>query len=204
MSESRGASPVVGTVVLVAVVVIVGVSLTVPFLGIVQDGIDTNEKPVPVTDNLLSDPGFEDEDGSWDHWGPGSVVAEQPNYGAAALKVPAGSNDAYHAQNVTKKMRAGSTYRLCAWSKRTDPDGETWVGVQFYETEDKNEIIEKQTWRVEWNSYREECVLAETPNETSVHTAEVWVYRPADTEGVAYVDDVSLVRMAYLADPDER
>jgi len=101
-------------------------------------------------------------------------------------------------------MRAGSTYRLCAWSKRTDPDGETWVGVQFYETEEKNELIEKQTWNVEWDSYREECVLAETPNETSVHAAEVWVYRPADTEGVAYVDDVSPVRMAYLADPDER
>jgi len=68
-SESRGASPVVGTVVLVAVVG-VGVSLTVPFLGIVQDAIDANEKPVPVTDNLLSDPGFEDDE-SWRHYGSG-------------------------------------------------------------------------------------------------------------------------------------
>ncbi|MFC6974483.1 hypothetical protein ACFQL1_07045 [Halomicroarcula sp. GCM10025709] len=55
---------------------------------------------------------------------------------------------------------------------------------------------------MDWTEYRDRCVISDFDDDQPVKSAEVWVYYGSGP-GTAYVDDVSLKRVRYLADPDQ-
>ncbi|WP_253737766.1 type IV pilin [Halohasta salina] len=208
MSADRAVSPVIGTVVMVGVVVLLAAVVSVSFLGIVTEAKDTNERPIPVSDNLLSNGDFETGtpeswiNGSLERPDPRIITTDDPSQGNYALRMD--GTDDYVAQNVTKPIKSGRIYRLCADSKTTTQDTDVYIGVQYYDSESFNEdtTIEKAFYTVDSTSYREQCVLTELPDRDVVG-AQVWIY-DGDTgsSGTVFVDDISLVEVRYLADPD--
>ncbi|WP_276260503.1 type IV pilin [Haloglomus litoreum] len=208
MDEERAVSPVIGVILMVAVVVLLGSVVFVAASGMADDAMDTNERPVPVSDNLLFNPGFEKgangvwEDGN-DNGGlepDASIGTAEAYFGSYALKMHGDAE--FTGQTVTDTIEPGYTYRLCAQSKIADPDDtRAWVGAQYYDAD--GDIIAKNTYEVTWTSYREECVLTEIGNDANAESAEVWVYRETSAGDAAiYVDDVSLKQMRYFADPE--
>lgn len=205
MRPDRAVTPVIGTVLLIAVVVVIAAASVVTFSGLVEEAKDTNEKPIPVSENLLANSGFESGTDEWNLFDTATVGPAAPSDGSNALEVP---GEAYAAQSVTEDVRPGYNFRLCAQSKLTVPSGEAYVGVQFYDNPDPYApgatIVKKETWEIEWSSYRETCVYTEFENTTAIQSAEVWVFRASGANtGTAYVDEVSFRRVRYLADPDE-
>jgi hypothetical protein len=89
---------------------------------------------------------------------------------------------------------------MCAESKVSTTASSFYVGVQYYDS--GGSIIKKATYEIDWTSYQEKCVLTDFTSNQSVASAEVWVYYDSGS-GTAYVDDVSLTEVKYLADPDE-
>lgn len=202
MTDDRAVSSTLGTVFLVAVVVIVSATVAVQLGDVVQEARDTNEKPVPVTGNLLTNPSFADGEAGWTAYSEGSVVDGVGRRDTAGLEfTPPIGDGLYRGQPVTDDLVAGETYRLCAYARTTNPDANGYVGVQFYNA--SGGIIAKATWRVRSTSFSERCRYATTPNETSVQRAEVWGYLGPGPNGDLVVDDFELVRTTYLADPDE-
>ena len=209
MSTDRGVSPVIGLILMVAVVVVLAAVVGSSLIGVVNEAKDTNERPIPVSDNLLSNGNF--ESGSTGEWQDGSdndlpeggpIKTEEPYAGKYALKMDGSEN--FIGQDLTQTIKPGRIYRMCAHSKATDPDSNVFIGVQYYDDEDPvgATILEKATYEVEWTSYREKCVLTDLSRD-STKSAEVWVYYdPGSGSGTVYVDDVSLVEVKYLADPD--
>lgn len=216
MRNDRGVSPVVGTVLMVAIVVVLAATISVQLVGVVEETKDTNERPIQISDNLLSNGDF--EEGAVNAWqaysgdvdsyaslaGRSLITRTDPYAGSYGLELDgAGSDPDFVKQDTTKRMRTGSIYRLCARSKATD-NSSFYVGVQYYDSVPTAgaTIVEKAQYEVTWTSYEERCVLTDFDSDQSVAAAEVWVYDDAGT-GTVYVDDVSLVEVKYLADPDE-
>lgn len=208
MNTDRGVSPVVGLVLMVAVVVVLAAVVGSSFLNVVNEAKDTNERPIPVSDNLLSNGKFESgSTGAWqdgfdvDLPDGGPIRTEEPYEGKYALKMD--GTDNFIGQDVTRSIEPNRIYRMCAYSKATDPESNVFIGVQYYDAEDPigATILEKATYEVEWTSYRQKCVLTDLSGE-SAKSAEVWAYYDPSGSGTVYVDDVSLVEVKYLADPD--
>ena len=210
MNDERAVSPVIGVVLMVSVSVLLGSVVFIAANGIVADALDTNEKPVPVSQNLLWNGGFESGDnGRWESGADNGVleadaaiVASNAHYGSYALEMDEGAT--FTGQNVTRQITEASTYRVCAWSKVEATGSDAYVGVQYYD--ESGDIIEKETWKVTWTEYEQRCVLTEIGPDEGAVEAEVWAYRGTTGTGTPalYVDDVSLVKMRYFADPDAR
>jgi flagellin-like protein len=211
MSE-RATTPVVGTVVLVGVVVVLAATASVTFGTVVEEARDTNEKPIPVSDDLLADGGFEsgspaasawrEYDAPLPPWAFGAT-GDDVSEGDEALVVDASrrSNEVFFNQSVADSVEPGRLYRLCADAK-VDPAGSArfYVGVQYYDA--GGDIVERATYEVTATDYRERCVLTDFRDGRPVASADVWAYATTGG-GTAYVDDVSLREVQYLADPDE-
>lgn len=203
-------TPVIGVVLMVSVAVLLGSVVFVAANGLVVDAIDTNEKPVPVSQNLLWNGDFEHgENGRWESGvdagtleADAAIVATNVHDGSYALEMDEGAT--FTGQNVTRQISEGSTYRVCAWSKVEATGSDAYVGVQYYD--DDGDIIEKETWKVTWTEYQENCVLTEIGPDEGAVEAEVWAFRGTTGSGTPalYVDDVSLVKMRYFADPEAR
>jgi flagellin-like protein len=205
MVSDRAVSSVIATILMVAIVVLLASTISFQLMGVVEDAKDTNEKPIPVSDNLLSNGDF--EQGAVDQWqdgydqtlaGRSVITRDNPYSGTYGLEMT--SSPGFVGQNTTTQMEAGRIYRMCAKSKVSTTTSSFYVGVQYYNSEGK--IIEKATYEIDWTSYREKCVLTDFTSRQSVESAEVWVYYDSGS-GTAYVDDVSLTEVKYLADPDE-
>lgn len=216
MRNDRGVSSVIATVLMVAIVVVLAATISFQLVGLAEETKDTNERPIPISDNLLSNGDF--EDGAVNSWqaydgGAGSystlagrslITQTDPYAGSYGLELDgAGSDPDFVRQDTTKRMRTGGIYRLCAQTKAS-PGSSFYVGVQYYDSVPTAgaTIIEKAQYEVTWTSYRERCVLTDFEADQSVAAAEAWVYDNGSA-GTVYVDDVSLVKVEYLADPDE-
>jgi hypothetical protein len=196
---------------MVALVVVLGAVVYTSVAGVVEEAKDANEKPVPVSGDLLANGGFEGGyTGAWEGGfdtdlpqGGALIRAERPRVGACALQVD--GSPSFVGQDVTDQIDPGRTYRLCASTALADPGAVVYVGVQFCDDPDPvgATIGEKSTYRVDWTTYTEECVLAEIGTDQAAESAEVRVYRGSGS-GRVFVDDVSLVRMRYFADLEVR
>ena len=208
MGTDRAVSPAIATILMVAIVVILAATIGFQLTGLVEEAKDTNKKPIPISDNLLSNGDFEDGAvNAWQAWDSGtysslagrSVITKTDLYsGLYGLEMD--SNPSFVKQDTTKRMGSGNIYRLCATSKVSTTASSFYVGVQYYDS--GNNIIEKAQYEIQWTSYQEKCVLTDFKSTQSVASADVWVYYDSGS-GTAYVDDVSLVEVKYLADPDE-
>ncbi|WP_135855154.1 type IV pilin [Halorussus salinus] len=205
MSSDRAVSPVLGTTLMVSLVVVLAAVVGVSFFDVVEEAKDTNEKPIPVSDNLLSNGGF--EDGATNKWQDGydkplagrSVITQTDPYsGSYGLEMD--NTPPFVGQDTTKNMEAGKIYRMCAVSKVSNPSSSFWVGVQYYDS--GGNILEKATYEIKWTTFEEKCVLTDFTENQAAASAEVWVYYDSGS-ATAYVDDISLKEVQYLADPDK-
>lgn len=196
---------------MVAVVVLLSSVVFVAADQITTQPQQTNERPVPVSGELLFNEGFENGDnGVWQKGdgpvppaleGDADVLTENPNFGAYALKMNESAE--FTGQDVTKEIKERSSYRMCAYTMVDDPSGApAYVGIQYYNA--SGAIVDKDTYRVTWTAYEERCVLTDIPDGSGVVEAEVWAYRDnsESNDGTLYVDDVSLVRMQYFGNSE--
>ncbi|WP_372910352.1 type IV pilin [Salinigranum sp.] len=207
MDTDKGTSPVIAALLMVAVVVILSGVIFVTAEEITTQARQTNERPVPVTGELLFNEGFESGDnGVWQKGdGPvppylesdAHIVARNARFGSSALKMNESAE--FTGQNVTDEIDDGTTYRMCAYTMVDDPSGApAYVGVQYYDA--SGAIVDKDTFRVTWTAYEERCVLTDIPDDSGVVEAEVWAFRDPSgtTAGTLYVDEVSLVQVRYF------
>lgn len=209
MGDERAVSPVIGVILMVAVVIILAGVVGVSLLSFVEEAQDTNEKPIPVSDNLLTNGDFEDGAvNAWQAWdtdvgayaslaGRSLITQTDPYAGTYGLEMDGDPN--YIKQETTQRIAPGRIYRLCAQSRVSSTAASFYVGVQYYNSE--GTIVEKAQYEIEWTAYQEECVLTDFTSNQRVSSADVWIYYDSGS-GTAYLDDVSLVQVRYLADPD--
>lgn len=199
MAGTRGVSSVVGTVLLVAIVIVLTASIGAFYVTLVDETTDTTGRPIPASDNLLTNPSFADGLVGWDEkeWYEGDVEPGAGHQGGDALRLPP---DSYRAQNVTAVIDSGGDYRVCGWSRLVDEStpAEAWIGVQFYDEPGEyaeSSITEKYYWRVSWTDYREQCVYFSAPEEFG----EAHLLVSTDG-GHVDADDLSLVETRYITE----
>lgn len=205
MTTDRAVSPVIATVLLVALVVILAATVGFQLIGLVEQAKDTNERPVPVSGNLLANGDFERGpvgawqvyDGGWVSLAGQSLITQTDPY-SGSLALETDGSPSFINQSLTDRVEPGKLYRLCAQSKISTPGASFYVGVQYYDA-DKN-IVEKAEYEIEWTTYQRQCVLTDLDSEKAVVSADVYVYGTGG--GTAYVDEVSLKEVRYLADSD--
>jgi hypothetical protein len=138
--------------------------------------------PAPPDANMVSNGGFESGMADWVDWGNASVAPGQANSGAAALGVGTAAGGA--GQDVGTIV-PGTTYRLVAHAKVSDPSEKVWVGVNFLNA--AGTAFEQMALPVTSTSYS--TVTFDLRALQGAVKAVVWVWKN-DGSGFGYVDDV--------------
>ena len=202
--DDRGVSPVIGTVLMVAIVVVIGVAVGVTAIGYSDDLRDLTA-PVTYGDNLIQNPDFEGGNDSWED-GSGNIISADKIVGgggidgsnAVRLQSDGGSQE-YVEKNLDTVLRPDAEYRLCAESRLDEQSGgQAWIGVQHADGGPENHLA---IWEVTWREYRGRCEYFKADAELKNIT--VWVYTEGDESVLA--DEFVLQRTQFLTDarPDE-
>lgn len=128
---------------------------------------------------------FESGMADWQNWGNAQVVAGAGTSGSHALQVGTGAGGA--ALRVPGVV-PGTTYRLTAQVRTTDPAEPVALGVIFYDAAG-NGLIGYNAPHVTDTAYR--TLTFDTVAPAGSAYALVWVWKGAGT-GYAYVDDIAL------------
>ena len=192
--DNRSVSPVVGTISVVAIVVVIAATVGVSILGF---GDDLRDLTAPMTygDNLIENPGFEDGDANWnfvgEDWNDVEIAEGEGVDGSNAVRLQ--SDDDYVDQELDAVLLPDAEYQLCAQSRLKTQEGKAWIGVQ---RDTGGEDIHLASWEVTWTDYRNNCEYIETDREFKNIT--VWVYTEGDVSVLA--DDLVLQRTRFLTD----
>lgn len=141
-------------------------------------GDDSGDPPVDPPVNLLSDPGFELDDGSWSIWGGAAAVSGEAHSGDRALQATA-TNGA--EQRVTG-LTPNTVYRLSGWGKSAGAEP-ILIGVKDYGGAELRV-------RFQDAEYREDSLTFTTG--LSNTAATIYAYKHADATP-AYADDLVLI-----------
>jgi len=198
--DNRSVSPVVGTVFMVAIVVVIAATVGVSMFGFSDDLRDLTA-PMTYGENLIENPGFEDGAAHWRNdlkANGGELVVDKiaPNEGidgSNALQVD--GDEGYAGQELDAVLLPDAEYRLCAQSRLESEDsGRAWIGVQH---DTGGEDIQLVSWEVTWDEYRNQCEYFKADRELEDIT--VWVYTDGGDASV-FTDDFVLQRTQYLTD----
>jgi len=203
--DDRSVSPVVGTIFMVAIVVIVAATVGVSMLGFSDDLRDLTA-PMTYGDNLIENPGFEDDNAHWEDGGGNLIsnnkIVEKGIDGSNAVQLSSTNevdedgdidND-YVEQNLDAVLLPDAEYRLCAQSRLNMPsDGQAWIGVQHADGGPENHLA---IWEVTWTDYRNQCEYFKADRE--LENITVWVYTEGEVSVLA--DDFVLQRTQFLTD----
>jgi hypothetical protein len=137
---------------------------------------------------------FESGMADWQNWGNAQVVAGAGTSGSNALQVGTGAGGA--ALRVPGIV-GGTTYRLTAQVRTTNPSESVALGVLFYDAAGHGLINYNAPHAID-TAYRTLTFDALAPANSAY--ALVWVWKNAGT-GYAYVDDISLGVPAIPPDP---
>ena len=142
--------------------------------------------PPPASGNMISsaDSSFETGMSDWSNWGNAQVVAGAGTSGSNALQVGTGAGGA--ALRVPGVV-AGTSYRLTAQVKVTNPAEPVRMGVNFYNTSG-SQLIGFNGPAATGTAYGTYVFDVVAPASSAY--AIVWVWTNAGT-GYAYVDDVA-------------
>ena len=138
---------------------------------------DSGDPPDDPPANLLSNPGFEADDGSWSIWGGASRAADAGISGSWALQATA-SNGA--EQRVTG-LEPNSSYRLSGWGMSAGPEA-ILIGVKDYGGEELRVSFSE-------TEYSEDSLTFTTG--LSNTQATIYAYKHSD-DTPAYADDLVL------------
>jgi len=193
--DNRGVSPVIATILMVALTVVIATSVGVAALGL-SDDLQDLTAPMTYGDNLIENPGFENGDASWEFvdedWNTVEIADGEGVDGSNAIRLQ--SDDDYTAQNLDAVLLPDAEYRLCAQSRLDfEGGGQAWIGVQHATGSGD---IQLATWEVTWTNYRNNCVYFKADRELEDIT--VWVYTSGDVSVLA--DDFVLQRTKFLTD----
>lgn len=192
--DSRGASPVIGTILMVAVVVVAAATIGVTMLGF-SDDLQDLTAPMTTGPNLVENPGFEDGDAGWKYvgaeWNSAEIAEGSGVDGSNALRL---QEDGYVDQELDAVLLPNAEYQLCAQTHlETASGGQAWVGVQ---RDTGGEDIQLASWEVTSSDYRNQCEYIRADREFKNIT--VWVYTEGDVSVLA--DDFVLQRTRFLTD----
>lgn len=197
----RGVTPVIGNILMVALVVVIAAVLSVMVLAIAEDLEDTSA-PVTYGDNLIENPDFEqggthwkeydDDEADWVTVSDEKIVDGDGVGGSKALQL---ESDEYVEQNLDAVLLPEAEYRLCADSRLDSQDGgQAWIGVQHATGGPENHLT---VWEVTWDNYHTQCEYFET--DSQLENITVWVYT-SDESVTVTTDDFVLQRTQFLAD----
>jgi len=189
--DNRSVSPVIGTIFMVAVIVVIAATVGASMLGY-SDNLQDLTAPMTYGDNLIENPSFEEGDANWNlTWG-GTIVDGDGVDGSSAVRLE-GDED-YLDQELDAVLLPDAEYQLCVQTRLdSEDDGQAWVGVQ-HDTGGEN--IHLASWEVTWDDYRNQCEYIKTNREYK--NISVWVYMEGDTAVLS--DDFVLQRTRFLTD----
>lgn len=195
--DNRGVTSVVSTVLLVAVVVIIGSTVGVFALGFAED-LQGLTAPATYGENLIENPGFENgnanwEDGAGNPINAGKIVGAGGVDGSNAVRLESTADGSdYVEQKLDSVLLPDAEYRLCARSRlNTQAGGQAWIGVQHADGGPENHLA---VWEVTWTGYRDECEYFKAYSE--LENIVVWGYTYGDVSVSA--DDFVLQRTRFL------
>lgn len=202
--DNRSVSPVVGTILMIAVVVVIAATVGVTMLGFSDDLRDLTA-PMTYGDNLVENPGFEDGNANWED-GEGNLISADKIVGgegtdgskAIQLSSNEGSED-YAGQNLDAVLLPDAEYRLCAQSRLDSADSENaggFIGVQHEENGTAGPETHLTTWEVTSESYRNQCQYFKA--DRKLENITVWVY--VEDGASISADDFVLQRTRFLTD----
>ncbi len=139
---------------------------------------DSGDPPDDPPVNLLSDPGFEDGDGSWNIWGGATRVDTDAHSGTWALEATTTNG----AEQVVTGLSPNTVYRLNGWG-RTAGEEPLLIGVKDYGGEELRVAFTEP-------EYREDSLTFTTG--LSNTQATVYAYKHAGTTP-AHADDLVLI-----------
>lgn len=139
-----------------------------------RDSEDTEKPPV----NLLLDPGFELDDGSWNIWGGAARVEAEGLNGTWALRATATNG----AEQLVRGLTPNTVYRLSGWAK-TEGTEPVLIGVKDHGGAEVNVAFTDA-------AYHEDGLTFTTG--LSNTEAVIYVYKHAE-DAQAHADDLVLI-----------
>ncbi len=197
--DDRGVTPVVGTVLLVALVVVIAATVGAVALGF-SDDLRELTAPMTYGENLIENPDFADGNASW-RFADGKIAEGEGVDGSNAVQLNSTEVDEdgdidndYVEQNLDAVLLPDAEYRLCAQSRlNMSGDGQAWIGVQHADGGPENHLA---IWEVTWTDYRNQCEYFKADRELEDIT--VWVYTEGEVS--VFADDFVLQRTQFLTD----
>ena len=193
--DDRGVSPVIGTILMVAIVVVIAATIGVTMLGF-SDSTRDLTAPVTYGDNLIENPAFEEGDANWqfvgESWNGVRIANGDGVGGSDAIRL---QNDTdYVGQDLDSVLLSDAEYRLCAQSRlESQNGGRAWIGVQ-HDTGAGD--IHLTSWEVTQTEYQNTCNYFETDREFD--NISVWAYTEGDVSVLA--DEFVLQRTQFLTE----
>lgn len=139
--------------------------------------------PPPSSGNMISNGGFESGMTGWSNWGNAQVVAGQGTSGSNAMQVGTGAGGA--AFRVSGLV-AGTTYRLTARLKVSDPSETVFAGINMLSS---SGTFHGGTRSGPVTSTGYVTVTVDFAAHETSTSADVWVWKNAGA-GYGYIDDV--------------
>ncbi|SEG71603.1 carbohydrate binding domain-containing protein [Paenibacillus sp. UNC499MF] len=136
-------------------------------------------------DNLIANPGFEDNLASWTNWGNTAVVTSPSFAGVKAARVSSGEGG---AGQIISGISPGTTYVLSGHGSVSASSDTAIVGVDCLDV--NNNVLAKNTLRFNQTLYEFKSTAFTTVPGTA--KLQVYIYKNADSGANAYLDDLSL------------
>ncbi|MFS0838771.1 carbohydrate binding domain-containing protein [Paenibacillus sp. 1P03SA] len=149
------------------------------------DRTDPGAAALNLSDNLIANPGFEDNLTSWTNWGNTAAVTSPAFAGAKAARVSSGEGG---AGQIISGISAGTTYVLSGHGSVSASTDTAIVGVDCLDA--NNNVLAKNTLRFNQTLYEFKSTAFTTVPGTA--KLQVYVYKNADSGANAYLDDLSL------------
>ncbi|WP_217558706.1 carbohydrate binding domain-containing protein [Paenibacillus sp. GbtcB18] len=149
------------------------------------DRTDSGSAVLNLGDNLIANPGFEDNLASWTNWGNTSTVTSPSFAGAKAARIASGEGG---AGQIISGIPSGTTYVLSGHGSVSASTDTAIVGVDCLDA--NNNVLAKNTLRFNQTLYEFKSTAFTTVPGTA--KLQVYIYKNADSGANAFLDDLSL------------
>lgn len=199
VADERSVTPVIGGILVVAVVVVLAAVVGASFFGF-ADELDELTGEMTYGDNLVDNADFENGNTAWVEYDGGWVPIKEsrivPGDGVDGSNGVRLDRDEYIEQDLDTVLLPDAEYRICiSFRLESASGGRAWVGIQHSDGGPGNHLA---IWEVTDSDYQRECGYFQADRELDDITA--WAYTNDDGPVSITVDDYLLQRTRYLTD----